>query len=246
MYILSRGASEIVKLPGREGPMPIKELESDSQARRARLTRERILAKALEIVDRDGLEALSMRHLAAELDATAMSLYNHVPSKEAVLEGITEVLLGEIDLSAVEGDDWAESLKAGHRSFREVLLRHPSALPLVSTKPIAGPDAFRPVEVSLDLLRRAGFDPENALRAHWALVGYTLGHVGFQCTNPLASEQAMEDLIERKTALPPEQFPRILETLPHAIDCDYDGAFEFGLDTIIEGLKSRLLILQSR
>lgn len=205
------------------------------------LTRDRILDCALLLIDRDGLEELSMRRLATELGVSAMSLYNHVPSKDAVLEGITEKLLSEINLSAVETGKWAEGLRIGFRLFRKVLLEHPHALPCIENKPIVTPDAFRPIELSLSLLVQAGFSPGEALFAHWSLVGYTLGHVSFQINNPLANPEAAEEQMALKLQrLTPEEFPNLIAALPYTIDCDFDAAFEFGLDTIIEGLRVKL------
>lgn len=205
------------------------------------LSRTRILACALAMIDRYGLEGLSMRRLAAELDVSAMSLYNHVPNKDALLEGVTEALLGEIDLSAVAREEWDEALRAGFRSFRTALLSHPNALPLIQTKPIVTPEAFRPVELSLATLRRAGFESNTALEAHWVLVGFTIGHVSFQLTNPLNDPLTSEsEMFLRRQQLPAEEFPNLFECLPHAIGCDFDAAYAFGLDTIIEGLRVRL------
>lgn len=217
------------------------DLEHDKVAGRAPLTRRRILVKALELVDRDGLDALSMRKLAAELGASAMSLYNHVPSKDAVLEGIVEVLLGEIDTSVTENPDWAEGLKAAFQSFREALLAHPNVVPLIALKQALSPEAFRPVEVSLATLRRAGFAPEDALRAHWSLVGFTLGHVGWQVSGPL-SDESEADLHSAivKQRLPAEEFPCLHEVVPFMMECDMNAAFEFGLDALLVGLKAQL------
>lgn len=205
------------------------------------LTRARILATALAIVDRDGLEELSMRRLASELGVSAMSLYNHVPNKDALLEGISEKLLSEINLGAVKTQDWAEGLMIGFRLFRRLLLEHPNALPCVENKPVVTPEAFRPIELSLALLARAGFAPADALFAHWTLVGYTLGHVSFQINNPMAHpEDAEEMMVLKLQRLPQEEFPNLLAALPYTIGCDFDVAFEFGLETVIAGLKAKL------
>jgi AcrR family transcriptional regulator len=208
---------------------------------RERLSRDRILAAAIEMVDRDGLEDLSMRKLAAELDVSTMSLYNHVPNKDALLEGITETLLSEINLGVVDTEHWDEGLKIGFRLFRKVLLEHPHALPCVENNPVVTPDAFRPIELSLSLLVDAGFTPDEAMLAHWTLVGYTLGHVSLQVNNPLANQEAAEELVALKLRrLPAEEFPNLIAALPHTIGLDFGDAYEFGLDTVIAGFKARL------
>ncbi len=216
---------------------------SPEQRVRSSLSRRALLDCALTIIDRDGLESLSMRRLAAEFDVSAMSLYNHVPNKEALLEGVTETLLAEIDLSAADSDDWTEAIKEGFRSFRRVLLAHPNALPLIQTKRAPSPEAFRPIEVSLATLRRGGFDEEGALKAHWLLVGYTLGHVGFMLANPLLrgdtqEAEASSDLLVAGGEAGGE-FRNLVECLPFAAGVDIDEVYEFGLDTIIEGLRRR-------
>ena len=218
-------------------------LEKTSEEGRARspLSRRALLDCALTIIDRDGLESLSMRRLAGEFDVSAMSLYNHVPNKEALLEGVTETLLGEIDLSAADSNDWTEAIKEGFRSFRRVLLAHPNALPLIQTKRAPSPEAFRPIEVSLATLRRGGFDEEGALKAHWLLVGYTLGHVGFMLSNPmLLSDDGPPTDLPRDAGIVAEEFHHLFECLPFAVACDPDEVYEFGLETIVEGLRRRV------
>lgn len=216
----------------------------DAHARLGRgpLSRERILQAALELIDREGLESLSMRRLGAELGVGAMALYNYVPSKEALLEGVAETLMEEIDLASAEDDDWTRALAGLATSFRDVMLSHPNALTLIETKPAITPEAFRPIELSLSILRKAGFDPEQALQAHWALVGYVTGHISFQCNNPLHThdDRHAEEIALRKANLPFEQFPRLYECMPYLARADFDAAFRRGLRALIEGLRMQL------
>jgi AcrR family transcriptional regulator len=181
-----------------------------------------------------------MRKLAAELGAAPMSLYNHVPNKDALLEGVTEVLLSEIDISPPPDADWAATLRSAVLSFRRVLLDHPHAVPLIESKRVMSPVAMRPVEFSLSLFRGAGFSPDDALFAHWAIVGFTLGHVTFQISNPLTEGSSARVKEAESRALPPDQFPCYFEVLPQAATCDYDAAFQFGLDILIGGLQAKL------
>ena len=214
--------------------------EKDRKVREP-LTRERILTTALDLIDSHGLDALSMRRLGAELGVEAMSLYNHVPNKDALLDGVTEVALGEIDLPPVQGDDWAASIKVACTSFRNMLLAHPHLIPLVAGRSEVTPAGYRPVELSLGMLKQAGFPPDVMLMAHWLLVGYTLGHASLQISNPMAQPDSVADQIElRHQMLSEEEFPNLFEVLPYAAECDFDSAFEFGLDTMIAGLSLRL------
>jgi AcrR family transcriptional regulator len=203
------------------------------------LNRARILRCALRLIDGDGLESLSMRKLAAQLGVAPMSLYNHIPSKDSLLEGVTEALLAEIDIAPVPGGEWAQTLRSAVLSFRRVLLDHPHAVPLIESKRVVTPAALRPVEFSLSLFRGAGFSPDDALSAHWAIVGFTLGHVTFQISNPL-TEVSLQEVFAQSGDLPAKQFPCYFEVLPQAANCDYDAAFEFGLDILIQGLQAKL------
>jgi len=208
---------------------------------RPSLSRDRILGGAVAVIDREGLDALSMRRLGSELGVGAMALYNYFPNKDALLEGVTEALLAEIDLSAGDHDDWAEAISGLARSFREVLLAHPNAFPLIESKPAVTPDAFRPIELSFAVLARAGFDPQTALQAHWAIVGYVIGHVSFQVNNPLHQPgHRQEEIAIRRANLPFEQFPRVFEVLPYMAHQSFDDAFDFGLKALIQGLKDEL------
>lgn len=206
---------------------------------KAPLTRARILGCALRLIDRDGLESLSMRKLAAQLGVAPMSLYNHIPGKDALLEGVTETLLAEIDITPAPEAGWAETLRSAVLSFRRVLLDHPHAVPLIESKRVMTPAALRPVEFSLSLFRGAGFSPDEALSAHWAIVGFTLGHVTFQISNPL-TEVSPQEALARAGDLPAQLFPCYFEVLPQAASCDYDAAFAFGLDILIQGLQAKL------
>jgi TetR/AcrR family tetracycline transcriptional repressor len=216
-------------------------LKTTSESRREPLSTERILATALRIADAEGLEALSMRRVAAELDASPMALYNHIPNKDALLDGLAGQLLQEIDLSILDTSDPATALHHGYGEFRRVLLRHPNLIPVMERRVSSSVEAMRPIELALALLQDLGFSPEDALQAHWALTGFTMGHVVWQLSSPLFDEgKEAEDALERKRMLPAEQFPCLHAALPWLENCNMDRAFEFGLGCLIEGFKSRI------
>jgi len=205
------------------------------------LSRARILHTALGIVDTEGLEGLSMRRIAAELNATPMALYNHVPNKDALLTGVVGLLMDEIDLSLLDPSDPPTALKTGYGAFRKAVLRHPNLLPIMCRKGDWTPDSMRPVELALSLLGAMGFSHEEAVKAHWALTGMTLGHVMWQMMSPLFDgDEATEHALAQKRLLPTAEFPCIHGALPFMEDCDMDAAFEFGIDSLIEGFKARL------
>ncbi len=127
-----------------------------AKAGREPLTRDAIITAALELVDAGGLEALSMRALGASLGVQAMSLYNHVANKEAVLDGLHERLMLEFELDA-SGTDWAEVLRSGARSYRELARAHPQAFVLLATRPLTTADEVVRVAPLLELMGRAGY-----------------------------------------------------------------------------------------
>ena len=216
-------------------------LRTTTESRREPLSRARILATATRIADSEGLEALSMRRIASELEASPMALYNHIPNKDALLDELSASLLEEMDLSDIDMSDPGVALRQGYGEFRRVLLRHPNLIPLLEHRTSSSPDAMRPIELALALLRDLGFSPEDALQAHWALSGYTMGHVVWQISSPLFQEgTGAHHAIEHKRALPAEQFPCLHDALPWLEDCDMDKAYDFGVDCLIQGFKARI------
>jgi TetR/AcrR family tetracycline transcriptional repressor len=222
-----------------EAQMTPKTIQAD--AKREPLSRARILQAAMEVADAEGLDALSMRRIASELDASPMALYNHVPNKDALLEGLSGQLLLEIDLSVLDSADPPAALRQGYGEFRRVLLRHPNLIPVIERNVVVSVDAMRPIELALSLLQRLGFSPDEALFAHWALTGFTIGHVVWQISSPLfQGGEIAGHALEHKRMLPVEQFPCLHQALPWLEKCDMDGAFEFGIDCLIKGFEARL------
>ena len=127
-----------------------------------KITRDVVLAAALEIIDRDGTDALSMRRLARALNRDPMILYRHAPNKAALLDGVAETVLAQLHVDSAD-PDWAGQLRAVARRYRALALAHPHAVPLIVTRPLATPlalrplGALRPLEDILALLTRAGF-----------------------------------------------------------------------------------------
>ena len=223
----------------KDRPMTPKSAVQD--ARREPLTAARIVTAAMTIADREGLETLSMRRVAAELDATPMALYNHVGGKDELLDGIAGRLLEEMDLSVIDQSDFGRAIKTGYGEFRRVLLRHPNLVPVLQRKGDVSADAMRPVEVALSLLRGLGFTSEEAVMAHWTLTGFTMGHVMWQLASPLFDDEGKAShMLDHERALPAAEFPCIVAALPFLEACDMDTAFEFGIDALIEGFQAKV------
>ena len=202
-------------------------------AGRQPLSRWRVLEEAVRFVDREGLEALTMRKLGAELGVEAMSLYNHVPNKSALLDGMVEVLLGELEIPA-ENHGWEERIREGYRAFRRLAHEHPNVFPLLVNRPPDTMDGVWLVEESLKTLEDAGFDEETALHAFRTLSSYTFGYAMAEIRG-----FALEPDGSRLGAhgLSPEEFPRLCELRPQLENVDHDAEFEFGLDLILVGLQ---------
>lgn len=205
-------------------------------AKRQPLSRRRVLEAAVRFVDREGLEALSMRKLGAELEVEAMSLYNHVPNKDALLDGMVELLLSELRVPPETGD-WELRIREAYRAYRRLAHEHPNVFPLFVARPPDTMDGVWLVEEFMKTLRGAGFDPGTALHAFRALSSYVTGYAMAEIRG-----FAMEPAGTRPGAriLPPEEFPHLAEMEPYLGKVDHDAEFEFGLDLLFAGLRAKL------
>lgn len=185
------------------------------------LSRRRILEAAVELVDREGLRGLSMRRLGRELGVEAMSLYNHVPNKEALLGGMVEVLIEGLEIPGESSAGWEEQVRGAFRSYLKIARAHPEVFQLFATRPLGTGEALRIFEV----LRSAGLDVVPALHAFRALSSYTIGY-------------ALAEI--RGFPLELEGGPRALELAPPLKEVDRDAQFDYGLDLIISGLRQKL------
>jgi AcrR family transcriptional regulator len=206
------------------------------EAKRRPLSRPRVLEAAVKFADREGLDALSMRKLGADLGVEAMSLYNHVPNKDALLDGMVEVLLGELEVPPEEAG-WEERVRDAYRGFRRLARRHPNIFPLLVLRPPDTMDGVWLVEEFLKTMRGAGFDAATALYAFRTLSAYATGYAMAEIRG-----FAMEPGGGRDGAaiLPAEEFPNIAEVGEKLGGVDRDAEFEFGLDLILGGLRERL------
>src|SRR5438094_1086597 len=140
--------------------------------RRAALTRERILRAAINLADRDGIESLSMRKLGQKLGVEAMSLYNHCQNKVDVLDGMVDIVFGEIDLPA-NGVDWQIAMRKRAVSARQALLRHPWAIGLMEARATPGPVTFRHHDWVLGTLRTSSYSIHLHAHGYESIDGYS-------------------------------------------------------------------------
>ncbi|GAA2319085.1 TetR/AcrR family transcriptional regulator C-terminal domain-containing protein [Glycomyces scopariae] len=146
-----------------------------TRGQRAGLSRERVLEAALDLVGREGMGALTMRRLAAELDIEAMTIYHYVPNKDALLDGLVERVVALAAAARPEGADWRGTLLEYARSLRRTLLAHPAVAPLLATRPALTAGTMAAVEAVLATLHEAGFAPAQGLRMVYATIGLVVG-----------------------------------------------------------------------
>ncbi|HEX6335972.1 MAG TPA: TetR/AcrR family transcriptional regulator [Jiangellaceae bacterium] len=214
------------------------------------LSRDRVLRAAVTIADRDGIEALTMRRIAEELGAEAMSLYYHVANKEEVLDGVVDVVVQEIndvvekiDVGA-SGADWKAAARARILSARTVMLRHPWAPRVIETRINMSPAVLHYFDGLLAIMRNGGFSYDLAHHALHALGSRALGFTQ-ELFNP-GDEPADEEstaVIEKLAGSLPNLAGMLAEVAHDDPDstlgwCDDQTEFEFGLDLILDGLNS--------
>src|SRR5437660_188824 len=199
-------------------------------ASRRPLTNARILDAAVELIDRSGLGDLSMRHLGAALGVEAMSLYRHFPSKGVLLEAVVGRLLAELVLPVPGHARWEESFRALARGYRQLLLRHPNAIPLLATLQLSNPGALAAAGAVMALLRDAGFDAKTAFHVLATVESFVIGFAYWEAGTAGLRGSA-------PPPLPAGADPYIVENWSEISGADCAVAFEFGLDTFVAGLE---------
>jgi len=215
--------------------------------RQGKISREMVLATALELIDRDGIERLSMRRLAGALGRDPMTLYRYAPNKAALLDLVAESVLDQLKVDSSDRD-WMTQLRTVARDYRRLALAHPNVVPLLVTHPLATPLALRPLgtlrplEAVLTLLTGAGFSGADALHVYRALFGFVHGHVLNELQEIVENPDETDDLLRLGLQrLPIGEFP-LLRSLASVL-ISYDGATELerGLDLLLTGLKTTLI-----
>ena len=213
---------------------------------RSPLTREKVLGAAVRIADQGGLESLTMRNLAGVLGVEAMSLYHHVANKEAILDGIVEQVLGELNdvAAAVEMPspfDWKAAMRGRILAARQVLLRHSWAPSVIETRTTMSPPILTYYENLLGLMRQGGFSYHLAHHAIHALGSRALGFTQELFEPDDSAEEAASELLEQMATELPNLLGMMMEVGHEDPDstlgwCDDQTEFEFGLDLILDGL----------
>jgi AcrR family transcriptional regulator len=208
---------------------------------RAPLSREALVRAAVEFADAHGVEVLSMRRLGERVGVEAMSLYNHVANKDDLLDGMVDVVFGEIELPRLDLD-WKAALRRRAVSTREVLLRHRWAIGLMESRRSPGPATLRHHDRVLGCLRAAGFSVAMTAHAYSLLDSYVYGFALQQATLPFETGADSADLAREILEAAAGQYPHLTElAVEHVLQpgYDYGEEFEIGLDLVL-GAVARL------
>jgi AcrR family transcriptional regulator len=214
-----------------------------NRTRRETLNRERVLAAAVELADREGLDSLSMRRLGQELGVEAMSLYNHVANKEDLLDGMLDVVVGEIDPPTPELD-WKPAIRARILSARQALLRHRWASDVIVSRTSPTPAVLAYMD-SMAAIIRGGLSLDLTHHAFHVLGSRVLGFTQelFDDSAQPGGNAAELELMARQLALHYPHIAEIAAAASHEDEsvvgsgCDDQFEFEFGLDIILDGFE---------
>jgi TetR/AcrR family transcriptional regulator, tetracycline repressor protein len=201
------------------------------------LTRETIIDAALEVVDRDGLEALSMPRLARHLGTGVMTLYGHVANKADLIDALAERVLAELQTVEGEPGEWSRVLSRHMHHLRQVVLRHPALGAVLSTRSLPTLSVFRELEACLQLLRSAGFDRQTAVQIYYALLTYTLGFLAWEIPRVRRQSAAVYRQQWRSALadLAETEYPALSDLSEQLRDSASDNQFEAGLNALLLG-----------
>ncbi len=207
--------------------------------RRVPLSRERVLRAAVALADRAGIESVSMRKLAEELGVVPMALYKHVANKDELLDGMVDIVFGEIEFPS-SGADWKTALRQRAIAARAALARHPWAIGLMKSRTRPGPANLGHHNAGMGYLREAGFSFRMALHAYSALDSYTYGFALQEKSLPFETPEesaAVAELMLRP--FPADEYPYLAEVVVELgkSGFNYTEEFEFALDLLLDGIE---------
>jgi AcrR family transcriptional regulator len=218
-------------------------MESSRSATRERLSRETLAAGALELADREGIDAVTIRRLATEHSVTPMALYWHFTDKDAVLDGIAEQIFSSVMLPEPRNAPWDEQLRAALDAVLAAIRPHPLAAELLAPRVMKSEAGLVLAERVIGMLRGAGFSPPQATQTAsfllCSIVTLVTSEPGKQSTlTGEAQEQDERGKRAQLAALPPKQFPNLLESAPYFLECeDSDEYFARGMDFLVAGTR---------
>ncbi|HEY6314121.1 MAG TPA: TetR/AcrR family transcriptional regulator C-terminal domain-containing protein [Streptosporangiaceae bacterium] len=241
--------------PGPDIPPPPWQRTPDRPARRRRdpISRDAIVTAAIDLLDREGLAALSMRKLADQLGAGAASLYWHVGSKDGLLDLVMDQVIGEGKVPDPDPEHWQDQLKQVARDQRAASLRHPWLVRVSIGRIPMGPNALRYSDAILAILRAGGLPPHLAVQGYLLLIaavnGFTIDETGVDdsadpaasapLTDPDTRQQAADMARDYIASLPATQFPNMTALAGEFAFADPDERFELLINLFVDGLARR-------
>jgi TetR/AcrR family transcriptional regulator, tetracycline repressor protein len=210
----------------------------------AALTRQKIVKAAVQIVDKEGLAALSMRHLGAALGVDPMAIYYHLPNKAALYDAIVEAVMAEVDVGPDPRSNPGpalspiEQLRQMALSYRDALLAHPNSLPVVATRPVRTPASLRPIERMLAVIASLGFTAQESIAFVDVCGHYIMGWAQTYGAHLQGSELHDHGPMPMDE-LPPDEFPNLHRVMKEASsDNPFAVEFELGITAILNGVLS--------
>ena len=202
------------------------------------LTRRRIIATAMDVIERDGVEAISMRRLAIELGCGVMSLYSHIPSTSALLDGVADAVMSGLEITSAPAAEWQEQIRSQATAFRQLARAHPRCTLVVVTRPHPTASTLRPLEAALATLHEAGFPGHDAIRIVRTLVAHIMGSLLREIGIAPGLGDGDGDEPHR-LRLRRAEFPQLTSLAAELSPTDPDGDFEFGLDLLMNAIALR-------
>ena len=207
------------------------------------LTAERVIEGAVTLADEIGVDALTIRKLADAIDVKPMTIYHHVPNKEAIIDGMVDLVFSEIDLPPADLD-WRSAMLVRCRSMRHVLARHPWAPALMDSRTTPGMATLRHHDAVLGCCRRAGFSLPATAHAYATIDAFMYGFALQEASLPATGGDEMSELAGAiAEQMPTDLFPHLAEfTTDYVLQPDYEfgAAFEYGLDLNLDGLTATI------
>jgi len=210
---------------------------------RGRLSRDKVLRAALDVADAHGVAGLTIRSLADALGVKPMSVYHHIANKDEILDGIVDLVFGEIDLP-VTGGDWRVEIRQRAQSTRQVLRRHSWATTLLESRRTPGPANLRHHDSVLGTFRAAGFSVEMTAHAYALVDAYVYGFALQEASLPFSDPDSVPEvagpILEQFST---GEYPHLVELATEFVmqpGYDFGDEFDFGLELVLDGLAQRL------
>lgn len=219
--------------------MPQQSKTTSTAAKKQRLSAERVLDGAVALADEIGIEPFTIRKLADALDTKPMTIYHHIPNKEAIIDGMVDRVFAEIARPPADLG-WQQAIRLRCQSAREALARHPWAAPLMESRTNAGPETLGHHDAVVGCLLNAGLSMELTAHAYALIDSYVYGFALQEANLPATGGAEMQELATAMSAHL-EPYPHLARfTVEHVLQPGYDfkDEFDFGLDLILNGLAA--------